>query len=453
MTLLDLETGKKGFITKVKGRGAFRKRIMEMGFLTGKEITVVKKAPLRDPVEYNIMGYNVSLRNSEAAFIEIISETESTQGKKQPSAESFSGEYVKNHLLQFDKVINVAFVGNPNSGKTTIFNYASGAKERVGNYSGVTVEAKDARFRLQDYTFNVTDLPGTYSISAYSPEELFVRDFISQNMPDVVVNVVDASNLERNLYLTTQLIDMDIKVVVALNMYDELTNSGNKLNHNYLGKLLGIPFVPTVGSRGKGIDDLLQKIIEVHEDREKTARHIHIHYGNVLENSIRNIQEQVKKPCNQPLIDTISSRFLALKLLEKDKQTQHIIENSTNNAGEILKIAEKERKRIVNDLNEEPETLITDAKYGFIAGALRETLQTSREAKVSRSEIIDIFITHKIWGIPIFIAFMWLTFYFTFRLGIYPQQWIEASVDYISGILQQYMQPGMLKDLFIQGII
>lgn len=452
MTLLDLESGQKALIVKVKGRGAFRKRIIEMGFITGKEISLIKKAPLGDPVEYNIMGYNVSLRNSEAALIEILINNGNNQEINSKSNGSFEGNLLFKEPVHIGKTINVAFVGNPNSGKTTIFNYASGSRERVGNYSGVTVEAKEAHFRLGDYLFNVTDLPGTYSITAYSPEEIFVRDFIHNNMPDVVVNVLDASNLERNLYLTTQLIDMDIKVVVALNMYDELQSSGNKLNHEYLGKLLGIPFVPTVGSKGKGIDDLLQKIIEVYEDRESTLRHIHINYGNNLEIGIKAIQEKLKKPCNSDLLHTISSRFLSIKMLEKDKEAQRII-SGCNNGEEILHTTEKEIKRIENDLLEDTETLITDAKYGFIAGALRETLQLSREAKVSRSEIIDIFITHKFWGIPIFIAFMWLTFFFTFKLGIYPQEWINNMVGWIANTLNASMTAGMLKDLIVQGIV
>jgi len=320
MSLLNLTQGEKAIITKVKGRGAFRKRIMEMGFLVGKEITVVKKAPLGDPVEYNIMGYNVSLRNSEAGLIEIITEADAINLKESEYHGTFSSDFFRQTAEEKGKTINVALVGNPNSGKTTIFNFASGSRERVGNYSGVTVDAKEAHFKHNGFTFNVTDLPGTYSISAYSPEELFVRDFIFEKLPDVVVNVIDSSNIERNLYLTTQLIDMDIKVVVALNMYDEMQKNGDRLDEKQLGKLIGIPFVPTIGSRGKGINELLEKIIEVYEDKDKTVRHIHINYGNAIEKGISAVQEKIRIPENRDMLHTLSSRFLSIKLLEKDAQ-------------------------------------------------------------------------------------------------------------------------------------
>ena len=330
MNLFELNLGEKAIITKVKGRGAFRKRIIEMGFIIGKEVTVVKKAPLRDPIEYNILGYNVSLRNSEARLIEIDPDPDNILA---PVA-NYSGTFTTDEIYAAGplktKIISVALVGNPNSGKTTIFNHASGSKERVGNYSGVTIDAKEAHFRLDDYLFNITDLPGTYSITAYTPEELFVRDFIFENYPDVVVNIVDASNIERNLYLTTQLIDMDIKVVVALNMFDELEKNGDKLDYIHLGKMLGTPFVPTVGSRGKGIEELFRKIIEVYEDRDPISRHVHINYGISIEGGIKAIQEKLRIEANLPLLDTISSRYLAIKLLEKDKSALQEITQCAN---------------------------------------------------------------------------------------------------------------------------
>jgi ferrous iron transport protein B len=292
MNLSELEIGEKAIITKVKGRGAFRKRIIEMGFISGKEITVVQRAPLKDPVEYNVMGYNVTLRNSEAALIEIVSEKEALDTRENGNTGMPGELLLRETARRQEKTIHVALVGNPNSGKTTIFNFASHSRERVGNYSGVTVEAKEARFKLDDYTFIITDLPGTYSLTAYSPEELYVRDFIFENLPDVVVNICDASNLERNLYLTTQLIDMDIKAVVALNMYDDLERHGDRLNHETLGQLLGIPFVPTAASKGRGIRELFQKIIEVYEDRDSTIRHIHINYGESFEKAIVDLQKK-----------------------------------------------------------------------------------------------------------------------------------------------------------------
>lgn len=452
MTLADLTPGEKGVITKVRGRGAFRKRILEMGFVSGKEVSVIQRAPLMDPVEYNVMSYNVSLRNSEAELIEIHTESDVNGIASEMEFGSRFGNLFNATAQQKKKTINVALVGNPNSGKTTLFNHASGLREHVGNYSGVTVEAKEAKFRKGDYIFNVTDLPGTYSITAYSPEELFVRDFIIDNVPDVVVNIIDSSNLERNLYLTTQLIDMDIKMVGVLNMHDELEESGNKLDHEKLGLLLGVPFVPTVGSKGKGVNELLQKIIDVYEDRDTTYRHIHIYYGNTIEPAINRIQDLLYKTGSSELTNRVSSRFLAIKLLEKDRATEVALEKA-DNYNEILKVVDEEISRIQEASNQDTESLIADSKYGFIAGALKETFQLNPVLQRKNSEVIDTIVTHRVWGIPIFVFLMWLTFYGTFKIGEYPMQWIEWLVQFISVQFSALLPDGMLKDLFIQGII
>jgi len=450
VNLSELEPGSKATIIRVKGRGAFRKRITEMGFVVGKEVTVIKKAPLQDPVEYNILGYNVTLRINEAQLIEVdplnLTEQE-TNYSGTITEDSENTQYSRKN-----KNIHVAFVGNPNSGKTTLFNFASNSRERVGNYSGVTVDAKEARFELQGYEFIITDLPGTYSITAYSPEELYVRNFINENMPDVVVNVVDASNLERNLYLTTQLIDMDIRVIVALNMYDELQRKGDILNFEYLGQMLGVPFIPTVASRGKGINELFLKIIEVCEGSDQVSRHIHINYGMSLEEGIKAVQKKIKIPDNIDFLNKISSRFMAIKLLENDPDAIAKA-GKLNNATEIIGTVEKERTRIETDQREDTETLITDAKYGFIAGALAETMKANPQTRRRNSEIIDTFITHKFWGIPIFVGLMWATFYGTFKLGNYPMIWIQWMVQELSAVIQTNMAEGMLKDLLIQGVI
>lgn len=450
MNLSELEPGSKATILRVKGRGAFRKRITEMGFVVGKEVTVIKKAPLQDPVEYSILGYNVTLRMSEAQLIEVdplnLIESEANySGTLTEDSENtrYSGK---------NRIIHVAFVGNPNSGKTTLFNYASNSRERVGNYSGVTVDAKEAKFEQEGYEFIITDLPGTYSITAYSPEELYVRDFINENMPDVVVNVVDASNLERNLYLTTQLIDMDIRVIVALNMFDELERKGDVLNFAHLGQMLGVPFIPTVASRGKGIHELFSKIIEVCEGSDQVSRHIHINYGRSLEEGIKAVQKKIRIPQNNDFLNKISSRFLAIKLLEKDPDAKEKAEKLIN-AGEISDTVQHERGRIELEQREDTETLITDAKYGFIAGALAETLKANPQTRRRNSEIIDTFITHRIWGIPIFIVLMWATFYGTFKIGHYPMNWIEWMVQEVSALIQSNMADGMFKDLLIQGVI
>jgi ferrous iron transport protein B len=453
MTLKELNIGEKAVITKVKGRGAFRKRMVEMGFIVGQVIESIKKAPFQDPVEYKLMDYEVSLRNSEAELIEIVSETEVKKNNPAKFNGTLDTKVLKKSARKKERIINIALVGNPNSGKTTLFNFASGSKERVGNYGGVTVEAKEAKFKVGDYVFNIVDLPGTYSITAYSPEELFVRDHIINNVPDVVVNVVDSSNLERNLYLTTQLIDMDIKVVVALNMYDEFSKKGDSLDFKHLGDMLGIPFVPTVSSRGKGIKQLFDKIIDVYEDKDENVRHIHINYGLSVENSINQIQDEIYKYCNRGLTDRYSSRFLAIKLIEKDKEVRELIQSECKNKDNILKIVDNRINLIEKDYKDDSETLITDSKYGFIEGALRETFKQAERTKVSKSRIIDKVITHKYLGIPIFLFFIWLTFFVTFNLGDYPMGWIEAGVSVLGNFLTDILPSGMFRDLLIDGVI
>lgn len=456
MLLSELQNGEYGIVSKVRGRGAFRKRIMEMGFIRGKKVTVIKNAPLKDPIEYSILGYEVSLRRSEASLIEVVTPGEATKlmdekfnGTLQPKVEP---SMVVTAAKEESKIVNVVLVGNPNSGKTTLFNIASGAREQVGNYSGVTVDSKLARFKHKGYTFNITDLPGTYSLTAYSPEELYVRKYIHEQKPDVIINVVDSSNLERNLYLTTQLIDMDIKMVVALNMYDELQAQGSIFDYKGLGRMLGIPFVPTVSNKGKGIGELFDTVINVYTDKDKTLRHVHINYGEHIERAIEAIQIPVKQTDNGALNIHYSSRYLAIKLLEKDKRAHHIL-RYTDNYSEILNVSNHQIKRLEDIYKEDSESLLTDAKYGFIAGALRETFNEGVKQNRKSTEIIDEFVTHKLFGFPIFIFFMWVTFFTTFKLGAYPMDWIEQGVAWISSFVSQIMPEGAFKDLLIGGII
>lgn len=448
--LSDISTGNEAIITKVLGHGAFRKRITEMGFVKGEKVRVIKNAPLQDPVEYEIMGYNVSLRRSEARLVEVVS-LEEAAGL---SAIKFEGtideETLKVSALARGKTINVALVGNPNSGKTTLFNYASGSHERVGNYSGVTVDAKEAVMKKGEYTFKIYDLPGTYSITEYSPEELYVRTHITENTPDIVVNVVDASNLKRNLFLTTQLIDMNIKVVIALNMYDELEKKNVKFDYDSLGKMIGIPIIPTVASKGKGIDELFTKLIDVYEDRDETVRHIHINYGSLIEDAIKEIQDEIWK--NPEITDKLSSRYVAVKLLETDKTTLAQLANLSNY--DVIKSkAEKAILKLEKEYGEKSETIITDAKYGFIDGALKETLTEPKKEKHVVKRQLDDVLTHKFWGFPIFLFLMWLMFQATFTLGSYPMDWIDAGVKLLHDWLQTSMSEGPLRDLLVDGII
>lgn len=449
--LSELGNSESGIITKVYGHGSFRKRITEMGFIRGKEVRVIKNAPLMDPVEYEVMGYRIALRRSEAELIEVTQGVDAGPIAAPRSAfPTFHDESANRFLHEASHVINVALVGNPNSGKTSLFNIAAGAHEHVGNYSGVTVDAKCAEVRRQGYTFRLSDLPGTYSVTEYTPEELYVRSHILNQMPDVVINVVDASNLERNLYLTTQLIDMDLKVVIALNIYDELEQTGATLDYEALGRMIGIPIVPTVASRGKGVNELFAKVIDVFEDNEPIVRHIHINYGADIEPSIRLLQDEIWQ--NGDVVARCSSRYLAIKLLEGDADTLRLLQSCAN--FEIIQtIVAREAARIEKAYGEPTETVIADARYGFIAGALGETLHGGDPDKHRRTVRIDNVMTHRWLGLPVFFLLMYLVFQATFTLGAYPAEWIETGVAWLDGAVTSLMPEGSLRDLLTGGII
>lgn len=449
-TLSNLFSGQSGVITKIKGHGAFRKRITEMGFVSGTTVKVIKHAPLQDPIEYEIMGYRVSLRHSEARLIEIVSEEEAANRTIAPFMAAEHSEQLKTSAKEKTLTINVALVGNPNCGKTTLFNYATGKHERVGNYGGVTVDLKEALLKKDGYNIVITDLPGTYSLSEYSPEELYVREHLTNNMPDIVVNVVDASNLERNLYLTTQLIDMNVKVIIALNMYDELEKKGDHFDHDMLGKMLGIPFIPTVGAKGKGIDELLGKIIDVYEDRDPILRHVHLNYGHIIGQSVNRIKTEVKK--NPHLSAMYYPRYVASKLLENDQNfIQHI--QTVPDTAPIIELAQHEIERLEKEYQEKAETIIADAKYAFIHGALKETYKPVKKNNGQKIYSIDDLLTHKYLGFPIFLFFMWGMFQATFSIGSYPMDWIDAGVSWLSDFVGNTLPEGPVRDLLVDGII
>lgn len=464
MKLSDLNTGEQGVIVKVNGHGSFRKRLIEMGFIAGKKVTVVLNAPLKDPIEYEILGYKLSLRRSEAEQIEVISESEAKEVMKKDSsfdtiyADDCDEEWSLNNLMkklaeERKHVIRVALVGNPNCGKTSLFNVASGSHEHVGNYSGVTVDAKEGRFEYKGYKFVLVDLPGTYSLSAYSPEELYVRKNLIDNVPDVVINVVDASNIERNLYLTAQVIDMNLKVVMALNMYDELKDKGDELDIKQLGYLLGMPVCPTVSRDGTGIPELFDTVIKIYTQSDpKLARHIHINHGAELEKSIDRIKLLLQK--NQSLRDKYSTRYLAIKYLEDDKDIEKIIDTLPNR-DEIISARVIEEQRIIDLLHTNTESAIVDAKYAFIQGALAETFKPHQDATPRKTitDKIDAIVTNKWMAFPIFIAVLYLIFQTTFAVGDYPMQWIDWFVGKFGDFVATFMADGWLKDLVVDGII
>ena len=464
MRLSDLNTGEQGVIVKVNGHGSFRKRLIEMGFIAGKKVTVVLNAPLKDPIEYEILGYKLSLRRSEAEQIEVIGESEAKEVMKKDSsfdtiyADDCDDEWSLSNLMkklaeERKHVIRVALVGNPNCGKTSLFNVASGSHEHVGNYSGVTVDAKEGRFEYKGYKFVLVDLPGTYSLSAYSPEELYVRKNLIDNVPDVVINVVDASNIERNLYLTAQVIDMNLRVVMALNMYDELKDKGDELDIKQLGYLLGMPVCPTVSRDGTGIPELFDTVIKIYTQSDpKLARHIHINHGAELEKSIDRIKFLLQK--NQSLRDKYSTRYLAIKYLEDDKDIEKIIDTLPNR-DEIISARVIEEQRIIDLLHTNTESAIVDAKYAFIQGALAETYKPHQDATPRKTvtDKIDAVVTNKWMAFPIFIAVLYLIFQTTFAVGDYPMQWIDWFVGKFGDFVATFMADGWLKDLVVDGII
>ena len=456
MFLSDLKTGEIGVIVKVNGSGAFRKRILEMGFIKGKAIKVILNAPLKDPIKYKIMDYEVSLRRSEAKLIEVIYPKDKVEKKSLVEEKySFENNYdceecVLKKAPNGTKQITIALVGNPNAGKTSLFNIASGSHEHVGNYGGVTVDSKEGNFKHNGYQIKIVDLPGTYSISAYTPEELYVRKFLIEEKPDVVINVIAASNLERNLYLTTELIDMEVPMVIDLNMYDELRESGSEFDHIKLSKLLGIPIVPTVCRSGMGIPDLFDAVIRVYENKEPVVRRIKIYYGHTIENAISKTNILLDK---EKGIDRIfPTRYLSIKLLEKDVEITKYIKHAYQTEDQILHATSQEVKNIESTLQEDTESAITNARYGFVAGGLKETFKEKlKESDATR--VIDAIVTNKYLGFPLFFIFMWVMFECTFRLGDYPMGWIESAVEWLGNIIRGYMPDGILKDLIVDGII
>lgn len=440
-TLADLQIGEEALIVKTLGQGGFRHRIMELGFVRGEKVKALKNAPLQDPIEYEIMGSHVSLRRREAENIEIVPLSE-----KEHQDFDFHGtleEHIRHEFNELSRTITVALVGNPNCGKTSFFNYAAGMREKVGNYGGVTVDAKIGTFKYKDYTIHLVDLPGTYSLTEYSPEEMYVRDYLDNQPTDLVLNIVNAGNLERNLFLTTQLIDRNQPMVMALNMWDELQQSGDTLDTDTLGKLLGFPIVPVIARTGWGIDHVLEAIVSVYEGRAMETKHIHIRYSELIEQSIEAMRPYLNNEIEHP-------RYVALKLLEADKTTL----NKVKDIPQLLTIAQEKRKLIEETYKEDISTIISDEKYGFIRGALSETLSRNKEKeKEQLGYSLDKILTNRWLGFPILILFLLLMFEATFVFGGWLQDLIDSGIGLLSDWVQTTLGDGMLTDLLVDGVI
>ncbi len=500
--LSELSIGEVGYIVKVHGYGGFRKRIVEMGFIKGQPVKVANIAPLGDPITYNIMGYDVSLRKSVAEQIDIISPQQAKIELAKDIDNQYNGtiteEDFRRVALDKRREITVALVGNPNAGKSTLFNAFTGKHVKVGNYSGVTVDVKTGTAEYKGYKFNFTDLPGTYSISAFSPEERLVREHIVTQKPDVVLNVIDSGNLERNLYLTTQIIDMNVSSIIAFNFYDEFTRRGDKIDLDALAKLIGIPIVPTSAANGMGIEELFESIIKLYEgadiiDRDgkllpsidddklieryhhlvelehrhqnnsdnqdlmschqlhSIVRHIHINYGNIIEEAIADIKSVFA--INEGAYDSFTPRYVAIQLLQGDKEIAGLVARFTN-YGEVLEICNKYVAQIEAEFKDSPQNVVMDAKYAFIAGALKETYCPAEKSEATTpTSKIDRIVTNKYLAYPIFALIIFLMFEATFTLGAYPMDWIEQGVGVLSDWISSLIPEGILKDLVVDGII
>lgn len=449
VSLAEMETGTKCVIVKVNGHGGLRHRLMELGFVKGETVTVIKNAPLMDPVEYQVLQAHISLRRSEADKIEVVALDDFNLSSSDFNG-TISDDIISDVIKEKTNNITVALVGNPNAGKTSFFNHATGLHEKVGNYGGVTVDLKEGRFYHNGYTINLIDLPGTYSITEFTPEERYVRDFLTKNNPDVVLNVVDASNLERNLFLTTQLVDMNVRIVMALNMFDEMTSKGDKLDYKSLGKMMGFPIVPTTAVKGVGITEVLETIIDVYEEKKNLNKHIHINYGRDIEEAIVPIKKKIE--LNKDIINIYPARYIAINALENSQSTIEEIKNLPNGE-DIIMSAEEKRQELERDYNEDVYTLLTNARYAFIRGALNETFKKSEKKIKNYAYQADDLLTNKWLGFPILIFFLWVMFQTTFTIGAYPQEWIEAGVTWFGDKVAAMMNDGILRDLIVDGII
>ena len=472
MKLAQLQTGQRAVILRVGGSGAFRKRILEMGFVQGKEIMAVHNAPLKDPIYYKILDYNVSLRRKDAQRIEIRPlEALSTSPTSEPEEELFPAPEL--HSLQrMDgrgaegkklPTLRVALVGNPNCGKTSLFNQASGAHEHVGNYSGVTVEAKVGHIYYGGYRLELIDLPGAYSLSPYSPEELYIRHYLTgEERPDLVLNVIDATNLERNLYLTLQLKELGLPVIAALNMYDEFLQRREWFDYPRLATLLGVPMIPTICRTGLGLEALFDEVISLAKGLKEgdetllaaetgKLRPLRIPYGPLLEPIIEELTEKVQE--HSEIKDPIAARSIAIRLLERDKDTEQMLLARHARGGFLLSARDYALHKLQEHASEEAEELITDARYGFISGALKETYRPKHRGERTLTDRLDDLATSRLWGFPIFLGLMITMFFVTFSLGQYPMDWIEEGIGLLGGWIGEHMSAGPLRDLLVDGII
>lgn len=348
--------------------------------------------------------------------------------------------------------LTIALAGNPNSGKTTIFNNITGTRQKVGNWPGVTVEKKEGIVNKYGHELRIVDLPGTYSLTPFSIEEIIARNFVLDESPDVVIDIIDASNLERSLYLATQLREIDCKVIFALNMADVAQLRGMKIDADTLSQLLDVPVVFTVGNKNEGLDLLLKKAVELAESDYEIPQKRRVKYSKDIEDSISKLREFIEKRIEKSF--PYNYRWTAIKLLEDDEIIkERIVQKGGGGGREILEEARSYRKFLVDRFDDDPEIVMTDERYGFIAGIVMEVLTTSARERVDISRNIDLVLTNRFAGFPIFILFIWIMFQLSFSLGVYPMGWIESGVGWISMSVDSLLPDSFVKELLLNGVI
>ncbi len=347
----------------------------------------------------------------------------------------------------------VAFAGNPNTGKSTIFNQITGGKQKIGNYPGVTIEKKEGAFSYQDYNINVVDLPGIYSLSAFSPEEIVARNFILEERPDIVIDIVDSSNVERNLYLTVQIMELNVPVILVFNMSDEAVKRGLDIDTRKLSEIFGVPIITTVGHKGKGIIELKEKIVEIAKTYTQSApKEIALDYGPEINESIEKLIPILEK--SQELVKKYPPKWLALKLLENDTNIINIVKSYFSESSELFETLSNATKRITEIYGDDPSAVIAERRYGFISGAVTQAVQYNVEKRHDMSDKIDKVLTNRLFGIPIFFLMMYLTFWFTFTVGEAPMGWIENFFSFIGNTINNiWPADNLLKSLVVDGII
>ncbi|MBQ3389835.1 MAG: ferrous iron transport protein B [Firmicutes bacterium] len=459
MTLRELEIGKTARITEVGGEGALRQHFLDMGVIPGAEVTAVKLAPMGDPMELRIHGYELTLRLADAEKIQV----EPVENPEEQAAEPLSGRSVHPGLGEGGKyhrkgdgdplpegtLLTFGLVGNQNSGKTTLFNQLTGSNQHVGNFPGVTVDRKDGPIKGHPNT-RITDLPGIYSMSPYSNEELVSRDFVLNERPRAIIDIVDATNIERNLYLTMQLLEMEIPVVVALNMMDELSGNGGSIEINEMEALLGVPVVPTSAAKNEGVDELVEHAIHVAHYQEKPLRQDFCgeeDHGGAVHRCIHAVIHLIQDHAEQAGLPV---RFAASKIIEGDPLVLEQLALDQNEKEMLEHIV----LQMENERGLDRSAAMAEMRYTFIHKVCDATVRKPRESREHlRSRKIDRFLTGKYTAIPAFIAIMGLVFFLTFNvIGAKLQEWTQAGVDALSGTVDAALTAGNVNNT-IHGLV